>query len=54
MERWVERLLPYWSVAINTLLCLALLADSVGGSSPGRNYAALISAVSDVLAGSAR
>ena len=51
IERWAHRLLPYWSIGINVLLCLGLLA---GGSSDrveyGRKFAALILPASHITA----
>ena len=42
MERWVQRLLPYWSIGINVLLCLGLLAgSSTDRVEYGRKFAAL-------------
>ena len=50
MERWAHRLLPYWSIGINVLLCLGLLAGSSGKTRVeyGRKFAALILPVSQV------
>ena len=49
MERLVYRFLPYWSIALNILLIMGLLTDTVardagGGHSP---YAALIGYLSN-------
>ena len=47
MERWAQRLLPYWSIGINVLLCLGLLAGSSRERVEyGRKFAARILPVS--------
>ena len=28
MDNWVERALPYWSILLNVLLCLALFPET--------------------------
>jgi len=49
MERLVHRVLPYWSIVINVLLCLGMLAGSSGDRVEyGRKFAALILPASHV------
>jgi hypothetical protein len=50
MERLVSRVLPYWSIGINVLLALSILAAG-GGSSVvvyGRKYAGRVFTPSEV------
>jgi hypothetical protein len=48
MERLVHRLLPYWSIAINVLLILGMLTDTVSQDTGVHGtYAALIGYLSD-------
>ena len=50
MERWAARVFPYWSIGINVLLALSLLAAG-GGSSVvvyGRKYASRVFTPSEV------
>ena len=51
MERWAHRVLPYWSIAINVLLCLTLLAGagSADAAQYGRKYAGWIFTASQTL-----
>ena len=49
MERWAARVFPYWSIGINILLSLSLLA--AGGHTGvvyGRKYASRILTPSEV------
>ena len=51
MERLVNRLLPYWSIAINVLLILGMLTDTVSDEvSVHGAYAAVIGYIRDGIA----
>jgi hypothetical protein len=50
MDRWVERLFPYWSIGINVLLSLTMFPEArEAGAEYGRRFASVISIASDLL-----